>query len=200
MRHHEHTVKLNLGCGDDIREGYVNVDFRATGAAVQIEDLSRFPWTFVDNSAAEILMLDFLEHFPYRMTTHILLECYRVLRPGGELVIQVPDTMHIARALCREGTYLCNRCGQRMYGQDTGEYLDRCPGCGQHVQEISEAAMMRLFGGQDYVGNDHRTCFTQQTLYEKAFACGFTSAKMEEIEHQFKNWNLKMRLTKGDIW
>lgn len=188
-------MRLNLGCGNDIRPDYLNVDFRQTHPSVVQVDLSKFPWPFDDGSADEILMLDFLEHFPYRDTERILLECYRVLRQGGELVVQVPDGNHLSRALTKRGAYMCNRCGDPVTEDHTA-----CRGCGQSADDIAYEAMKRMYGGQDYTGNFHHVLFTQQSLWIAASRCGFCDAKMEEADHQFANWNLKMRLTKGDAW
>jgi predicted SAM-dependent methyltransferase len=193
-------VKLNLGCGDDIREGYVNVDFRQTHPSVQMADLSVFPWPFEDGSADEILMLDFLEHFPYRQTQRILLECFRILKADGQVVIQVPDAMHLTAALCKKGSYLCNKCGGQMYGLESGEFIDACKKCGQSVDDIAHAAMMRLYGGQDFVGNFHQTCFTVQSLERVADAAGLSFMSLEEKDHQYANWNFKIRFEKGDVW
>lgn len=188
-------MKLNLGCGNDIREGYVNVDFRETHPSVQVIDLSKFPWPFEDASADEILMLDFLEHFPYATTPFILLECYRVLKPNGSVVIQVPDATHLTRALADEGYYLCNQCGSDMKGQ-----LAQCGTCGQFKTEIAYAAMRRLYGGQDYVGNFHQTCFTQGLLMQETAKAGLGEGVVEEPDYQWQNWNLKMRFKKVDLW
>lgn len=193
-------MKLNLGCGDDIKPGYLNVDFRQTHPDVHIADLSRFPWPFGDGSADEILMLDFLEHFPYSKTQTILMECYRVLKDDGILVVQVPDARHLMHALVQNGTYLCNRCGTKMYGLESGEWVHNCPGCGQTDDEISRAAMMRLFGGQDYPGNFHYTCFTENMLDQTLYGCGFSVPKRLEQEHQYKNWNIKRMYSKGALW
>ncbi len=192
-------MKLNLGCGDDIREGYTNVDFRQTHPSVLLADLSTFPWPFEDESADEILMLDFLEHFPYASTPFILLECFRILKPEGTVVIQVPDGAHLTRAFGVIGEYLCNRCGGTMGG---GEFsiVEACRGCGQTADEIAEAAMMRLYGGQDYPGNYHQTAFTQQSLKIKAKYAGLELVGYEEKKHQYANWNFKARYKKGDLW
>jgi SAM-dependent methyltransferase len=192
-------VKLNLGCGDDIREGYTNVDFRKTHPSVVEVDLSRFPWPFQDGSADEILMLDFLEHFPYSQTERILLECYRVLTPNGHVTVQVPDARHLTKALTQSDWYLCNQCGTKMYGLDTGEWVHKCPGCGQTDDEISYAAMKRLYGGQDYPGNFHYTCFTENSLDQILYKCGFSTPRREEKDHQFKNWNMKRTYSRGEI-
>lgn len=187
-------MKLNLGCGNDIKEGYVNVDFRQTHPSVMLVDLSVFPWPFGDASADEILMLDFLEHFPYAQTERIILECYRVLKPDGTVVVQVPDGEHLMHALTCTGKYLCNRCGYQM------EHDLICRDCGQTQSEIAEAAMMRLYGGQDFIGNFHHTCFTRDSLMQKARSCGLKLSSYEEEEHQFKNWNFKARFRKDDPW
>lgn len=191
--------RLNLGCGDDIREGYVNVDFRQTHSSVKQVDLSVFPWPFADSSADEILMLDFLEHFPYSQTERIILECFRVLTTNGIVTVQVPDARHLMHALVQHGSYLCNRCGTTMYGLESGEYVEKCPGCHQKDDDISEAAMRRLYGGQDYPGNFHHTCFTENSLDHKMYRNGFSVARAEERDHQFRNWNLKRTYSKGEI-
>jgi len=202
-------MRLNLGCGLDVKSGYTNVDFRQIPGVDVVADLSTFPWQFADGSADEILMLDFLEHLPYRQTALVLMECYRILKDDGSLVIQVPDGTQLTCALSQQGRYLCNRCGARMYreARDDGDgsgygfsNYEQCPKCEQPADDISSAAMMRLYGGQDYVGNFHQCCFTQRSLFRVAALCGFKDAQMEEVDHQRANWNFKARLTKGEIW
>ena len=41
--------KLNLGCGNDIKEGYINLDVVDYGGN-QIHDLNSFPYPFEDNT------------------------------------------------------------------------------------------------------------------------------------------------------
>jgi len=201
-------MRLNLGCGYDIKHGYTNVDFRKTYPDVYECDLSKFPWPWATGEVDEILMLDFLEHFPYRDTERILLECFRVLKTSGEVVIQVPDAEHLMHAYLASGPYLCNKCGESMYEPtpsnprhgDGPTQCVSCKKCGQTAAEISEAAMMRLYGGQDYPGNFHHTCFTESSLIEKASKSGLNLVDFEEVDHQYANWNFKARFKKGDIW
>jgi SAM-dependent methyltransferase len=193
-------MKLNLGCGTDIKPGYTNVDFRATHPSVLQVDLSTFPWPFEDGSADEILMLDFLEHFPYGSTPFILLECFRILTADGTVVIQVPDGDHLARAFAGIGEFTCNRCENNMPLPTATDYDDVCKNCGQTAAEIAEAAMRRMYGGQDYVGNYHQTLFTMNSLLKKAKDCGLELVGYEEERHQFLNWNFKARFKKADLW
>jgi predicted SAM-dependent methyltransferase len=83
------TVKLNLGCGNDIRPGYINVDkFPASPDVVQ-GNLPDLP--FGDDSADEILLSHVLEHFGYADGEYLCREIHRVLKPTGIVDIEVPD-------------------------------------------------------------------------------------------------------------
>lgn len=200
-------ARLNLGCGDDVKEGYLNVDFRRTHPSVHEVDLSKYPWPLADRSAKEILMLDFLEHFPYANTPFILLECYRILEDDGEVIIQVPDAGHVCRAMLGIAPFLCHRCGTDMsdlqLDRDVNEdhhSFEQCPACGAYKDEIAEAAIMRLFGGQDYPGNFHQTAFTKDMLMQKASQAGLVYVTELEHKHQYANWNFKLKFKKGSVW
>lgn len=183
-------LKLNLGCGHDVKEGYVNVDFRATHPSVKICDLSKRPWPFATSSIDEIMMLDFLEHFPVSDTDKILLECHRIMKIDATVEIQVPDFDHVARAILQIPEFMCNRCGQKA----TEKFLEAgtsCVRCGQKFTEVREAGVKRLFGGQDYPGNFHQTTFTKERLEDVVCNNGFIFLRWLEEEHQKANWNIK---------
>lgn len=81
-------VRLNLGCGGDYRQGYINVDGSHVVKTDRAIDLSKLPWPFPDNYADEILMRDVLEHLPDAHAN--LLELHRVLKPCGFVHGSVP--------------------------------------------------------------------------------------------------------------
>lgn len=81
-------IKLNIGSGQDYREGYINVDWTTRIKADVVHDLSKFPWPFPDNYADEILMKDSLEHVKDAHTA--ICEVHRILKPGGKFVCWVP--------------------------------------------------------------------------------------------------------------
>jgi predicted SAM-dependent methyltransferase len=81
-------MKINLGCGRDIKEGYLNTDIRKTHPSVLLADVERLP--FKSYSVEEIFACDILEHLSYRKTKDVLKEWHRVLQPGGKLFIQSP--------------------------------------------------------------------------------------------------------------
>lgn len=81
-------TKLNLGCGDDRRPGYVNVDVRP-GVGDLAADVRDLP---VPSASVEILVAhDILEHLPPQDTLRALREWHRVLVPGGTLDVKVPN-------------------------------------------------------------------------------------------------------------
>ena len=87
------AVRLNLGCGDKILPGYVNVDVAETRAGKRPDvlcDLHALT-PFEDNSADEILSVHVVEHFWRWEVVEVLKEWMRVLKPGGLMVLECPN-------------------------------------------------------------------------------------------------------------
>lgn len=79
--------KLNLGCGRDIRRGYVNLDLAKIPGLDVVADLeARLP--FPDDTFDEIFSSHVLEHV--RDLIPLLGELARIGRPGAVLRIEVP--------------------------------------------------------------------------------------------------------------
>jgi SAM-dependent methyltransferase len=86
-------VKLNLGCGDKILPGYVNVDVAESRSGKRPDvlcDLHRLT-PFEDNSADEILSVHVVEHFWRWEVVEVLKEWVRVLKPGGLMIVECPN-------------------------------------------------------------------------------------------------------------
>ena len=88
------SMKLNLGCGDDIRPEYINIDINPTSTTVRRLDLDSLPLPFPDSSSEEIELLHVLEHLK---TPHLdfLIEMHRILVDGGTIRIAVPSKCDI---------------------------------------------------------------------------------------------------------
>jgi len=82
-----HT-KLNLGCGEDTKAGYVNVDFQPHVKPDIVHDLNALPYPFPDNSFELIEAFHILEHLDRPFL--IMKELHRLLKPGGVLHIKAP--------------------------------------------------------------------------------------------------------------
>lgn len=82
-------IRLNIGCGNLLKEGYVNVDLFVQQPGVVQAPADNLPYP--DNSVDEVFSSHLLEHISHMHTVKVLSEWFRVLRPGGTLQLVVPD-------------------------------------------------------------------------------------------------------------
>jgi predicted SAM-dependent methyltransferase len=100
------ATRINIGSGAVPLPGFVNVDALedAPGVDVVADISERLP--FEDASADTIYAAHILEHFATDAVPALLADWRRVLKPGGELLVAVPDLDVIARTLIdREGWF-----------------------------------------------------------------------------------------------
>ena len=84
-------LELNLGCGTNIKQGWINADVFSDDAELHLD--LREPFPFADGSVARVYAEHLLEHLEYpEEVGSFLSETLRVLRPGGLLDVGVPDT------------------------------------------------------------------------------------------------------------
>jgi predicted SAM-dependent methyltransferase len=81
------TKRLNVGCGLDIRPGWVNLDSVDYGGN-QIVDLNRFPWPFPDGHFDEVYASHVMEHMAN--FNAVVTEIWRVSRHGAVFTVKVP--------------------------------------------------------------------------------------------------------------
>jgi SAM-dependent methyltransferase len=81
--------KLNLGCGKDIKNGYVNLDFVKIEGIDVVHNLNKTPYPFKDETFEEIYASSVLEHLDGDWFK-IIGELYRILKKEGILIIKVP--------------------------------------------------------------------------------------------------------------
>ena len=88
--------RLNLGCGFDKREGWVNADNFPECSPELLFNIESTPWPIQDNEYDYILMKHVLEHVgaTFEGFAAVMRELYRVLTPGGIVEIHVPDYRH----------------------------------------------------------------------------------------------------------
>lgn len=89
-------MRLNLGCGYDRREGFLNVDKRGACEPDLVLDLEALPWPWPADSVDEILLKHTLEHLGRDPETYlgIVRELWRVSRNGATITIVVPHPRH----------------------------------------------------------------------------------------------------------
>jgi len=84
----DNMIKLNIGCGYDIKKDFINLDrYNYPGVDI-ICDLNEGKLPFNDNSIDYILASNIFEHL--FCWEDIIKECYRILKPSGQIEIRVP--------------------------------------------------------------------------------------------------------------
>jgi SAM-dependent methyltransferase len=91
---------LDAGCGEGvIVDEYANrlaiTGLDANYASERVTQGSLMALPFPDASFDHALCLDVLEHLAYEEQPRALAELFRVLRPGGELFVSVPNLAHL---------------------------------------------------------------------------------------------------------
>jgi predicted SAM-dependent methyltransferase len=136
-------MRLDIGPGDAPLAGFVTVDYYGGEADVQAPSWSL---PFPDDSVAVVHSSHQLEHVPRDCILSSLHEWRRVLAPGGELWLEVPDFAWCARWWL----WLMHHEGD-----------DPTP---PHVTTAEVASSDALIFGQDREGYAHRSAWTAERL------------------------------------
>ncbi|GLI39992.1 methyltransferase domain-containing protein [Geobacter hydrogenophilus] len=86
-------MKLNIGCGYTYLKGYLNVD--ASGDSLADAIMEAHDLCLDSASVDEITASQLVEHLGFFKGKYFLAECFRVLRPGGTLLLETP---HLERS------------------------------------------------------------------------------------------------------
>jgi ubiquinone/menaquinone biosynthesis C-methylase UbiE len=86
-------MKLNVGCGKRILDGYVNCDIARDPEAEKdpqiLCDAKKIP--LEDECADELMAIHLFEHFYRWQIEEVLTEWRRLLKPGGRLILELPN-------------------------------------------------------------------------------------------------------------
>jgi predicted SAM-dependent methyltransferase len=82
-------MRLNLGCGHEVLDGWENYDSHPVTDEVQYINLNTLPLPFETGSIDEVLLSHVLEHLevnPYEF----MMEIYRILKKDGVVQVKLP--------------------------------------------------------------------------------------------------------------
>ena len=131
----QECIKLNLGCGTDIREGYINIDIRSLAGIDVVADLTTVHNMFTD--VDEILAYDIIEHFSHTEKERILADWFGMLKSGGKMIIKCPNP----KSICWHyvlGKFSCLGFNRMIYGGQDYAY-------NYHKSALDKGSVIKLF-------------------------------------------------------
>lgn len=153
----EPGMRLDVGCGPRLRPGHVGVDVRALPGVGIVCDAWELDERLPPHSVESIYCRHFFEHLTFAQGRRTLQAFHRVLRPGGELQVIVPDMRYHMR-----------------------QYLDARPSTRSDANakwSARQHALASLFGwqrdGERELWDVHKAGYDQATLTEALAAAGF---------------------------
>jgi predicted SAM-dependent methyltransferase len=150
-------IRLDIGCGERPRTGYIGCDVRLLPAVQIVAPAWSIP--FPPNSVETIFSRQMIEHLTLKEAIRTLRHWHVILRPGGQLDLNTPDLERTVEQLGLPGD---------------SPYLKH-----HHISN-TEHAMNSLFGWQSNTYDTHRWAYTYATLAQTLSACGFL--RIERIE------------------
>ncbi len=154
-------IKLHLGCGDKILDGYINIDLYNNNAELKL-DITNLDY-FEDDSVDEIFMNAVFEHLYTFEQIPALKEWRRILKPGGKLIINsVPDFDVIIDA-----------------------YLNKKQGNVSKVFNLYEVSRYTHgeYNSQNKLGQIHKDIFTKEKIIQLLKNSGFDIISIKNV-----NW------------
>lgn len=139
----QNKIKLNLGCGKDYQEGFINIDCLQEGIKVDVYHNLKTPLPYKDNSVDCVRSIAILEHFNMYDGVVVFKDWCRILKPGGELIVKVPNVQSIieAKIPITEKIYL-------LYGDPKWDGMD-LGDSGAHKWGFTEESLISLFKEND---------------------------------------------------
>ncbi|WP_442481937.1 class I SAM-dependent methyltransferase [Aeoliella sp. SH292] len=81
-------VKIDVGCGQTKRPGWVGLDVVDLPGVDICHDLKQFPWPIESDTASEIILDNVIEHLPDTVAT--MNELHRITAKGGKVELLYP--------------------------------------------------------------------------------------------------------------
>ena len=154
-------MKINLFCGRHVLDGWTNVDVVPSPKAPRPPEIlaGALSVPLPDGCADEIMAIHGFEHLYRWEAPQALAEWRRLLKPGGLLVLEMPDVKKCAKNLIR--------------------FIET-----EDVKSLDSLAMFGLYGDPGYQDPFmcHRWGWTPKTLKPLLKANGFTEIREAETQ------------------
>jgi len=165
--------RVHLGCGGDMRPGWLNIDYRP-GAAVGYDrasgflnyDLRQGLPELADGSVEMFFSSHFFEHLRHEEALNLMRQCRRALKAGGIARFQMPDF----------------GMGFRQYAENDRAALDKAVVTHKLLDHMPDYARnyADLMSRSVYEFYTHKYIWDPENLSKALMACGFASVELSE--------------------
>lgn len=110
--------RLDVGCGDNKQVGFIGMDKRqikgpdGKDLVDIVHDIEVFPWPIKDGAVLDILCSHIVEHIKPWLMIGVFDEMWRVMQPGGKLIVALPYSLN--RFFVQDPTH-CNPCNEATF-------------------------------------------------------------------------------------
>lgn len=163
-------MKLNVGCGRMVLDGWFNIDIVQSPKAKRPIDLKADVRSIpLEDGCADVLMaLHVIEHFYHWEVQALLAEWKRLLKPGGKIILELPNL----EAACRN--YLKYR----------------------NTDKVHQMAMWPFYGDPTHKDEFmcHRWGYDPDSLSSELIKAGFRKVRIAKPETHGRRANRDMRV------
>jgi len=166
-----HTdLKVNFGCGSFLKKGFLNIDFSST-ADLRLD--LRQPLPLASKSCKLVFTEHFIEHLKYpEEAEQFINECFRILQPGGEILLTVPDT---AWPLQEYGL------NKKAYLEAAAQHQWHPEGCITFIEHINYHFRHRWYYQDESNFARHRFAYDFETMKKLLMNAGFNEVNNRDF-------------------
>tara|TARA_B110000438_G_scaffold298402_1_gene346579 strand:+ start:6738 stop:7355 length:618 start_codon:yes stop_codon:yes gene_type:complete len=166
-------VRLNIGCGSNPLEEYINIDFdtieemrirypfKKFSSSIIIKNYDIFNLPYKNDSVDEILCESLIEHISFDKEEKLFNEFKRVLKPGAKIYLSTPDFEVTATQ------WLQAKDDWQDFFKNDDESIKQNHWFGTYSYGAENRwgrLAATIFGSQNGKGQFHHNCYTEQKL------------------------------------
>lgn len=155
-------MKINIGCGWECREGWINVDNtekpQAKNYPITFMDATK-PWPYEENTFDYVLSEHMIEHLHEHEGLFMLKEAFRTLKPNGIIRISCPD----------------RKFAEALVGQDKHPFVKNY--CRKIFNRLPKQGDAKRISDRTLFGQGHKWVPTASQLIKQLEKAGFSEVK-----------------------